>query len=73
MLVVRAWLESEPEPQLRARLTQTLDLEQSTPDVTLARSEDDVYVAVRTWLRAFVRHERRTTPGPPPAERRRAT
>jgi hypothetical protein len=72
MLVVRAWLESEPEPQLRARLSQTLDLEQSSPDVTLARSEDDVYVAVRTWLKAFVRHERPTKPRPP-AERRRAT
>jgi hypothetical protein len=57
VLVIRAWLEGEddPNPRLRARVTSTLDVSQSAePATTACASEHEVVRAVRGWLRAFV-------------------
>jgi hypothetical protein len=60
VLVVRVWLENGGEPKLRGRLTQTLDVATAKRVVTAAGNEDDIYHAVRTWVRAFLRRERTT-------------
>jgi hypothetical protein len=54
VLVVRAWLEDASETALRARITQTLDIEAQDEIVVVASSSDDVCDAVRAWLDAFV-------------------
>jgi hypothetical protein len=58
VLVVRVWLENGGEPKLRGRLTQTLDVATARSVVTAAGTEDDIYHAVRAWVRAFLRRER---------------
>ena len=58
VLVVRVWLENGGEPKIRGRLTQTLDVSTAKSVVTAAGTEDDIYHAVRAWVRAFLRRER---------------
>jgi hypothetical protein len=51
VLVVRAWLE---DSQLRARITQTRDLDSARTVETAAGSAEEVVRAVEEWLRGFV-------------------
>lgn len=54
LLIVRAWVEADSGRGLRARITQTLDLETREESVTLASSVDEVVAAVRVWLDALL-------------------
>ena len=54
VLVIRAWREADGG--MRARLTQTVDVEASDPEVAVeivAATEGDILEAVRSWLAAF--------------------
>lgn len=56
MLVIRVW-EEDGEPGLRARLTQTADVEardsQATVEMTAATREE-ILDAVGSWLEGFL-------------------
>jgi len=53
--VVRVWLEDDPGDRgLRARITHTLDLTEDMEVVVAAATTEDVYVAVRDWLEAYL-------------------
>ena len=55
VLVIRAWFEDDAEPQLRARITSTLDVSATRPrDSSAAASQQEIVCVVRNWLRAFV-------------------
>jgi hypothetical protein len=54
LLVVRVWVESNGSHALRARITQTLDLESRDESVMVVSSVDEVVAAVRAWLDAFL-------------------
>lgn len=54
VLVIRVWTEADGG--MRARLTQTVDVEASDPEVTVektAATEGEILEAVRSWLEAF--------------------
>lgn len=60
VLVIRVW-EEEGEPGLRARLTQSVDLEAPDSQVTVektAATQGDILDAVRLWLDDFLSPER---------------
>ena len=51
VLVIRVWRESGAEPgDLRARLTQTLDVAAPGWDEAAAAGEEGILAAVRSWL-----------------------
>jgi hypothetical protein len=51
VLVIRVWRESGAEPgDLRARLTQTLDVDAPGWEESAAAGEEGILAAVRTWL-----------------------
>lgn len=50
VLVIRAWLEAEGEPRLRARITQTVDVARREETSTLAASREEIAAAVDLWL-----------------------
>jgi hypothetical protein len=55
VLVIRAW--KEDGSGLRARLTQSVDVEASDSTVTVektAGNQDAILEAVRSWLEAFL-------------------
>lgn len=56
VLVIRAWFEDDDaEPQLRARITSTLDVSATRlRESSAAASQQEIVRAVRNWLRAFV-------------------
>lgn len=54
LLVIRAWIESNGQAQLRARITRTLDLEQRAEVSTAASNRDQIVAAVETWLDVFL-------------------
>jgi hypothetical protein len=54
VLVVRVWIESDPESELRARITQTLDIANGEDRVTTASSIEEIDATVRAWLEEFV-------------------
>jgi hypothetical protein len=58
VLVVRVWVEGESRPQLRGRVIHTLNAATARRVVTFAQNEDEVYTTVKSWLQAFLRHER---------------
>jgi hypothetical protein len=54
VLVIRAWLEEGFVPgDIRARITQTLDVSAPSPVETVAGSEEEIVAIVVAWLRAF--------------------
>jgi hypothetical protein len=53
VLVIRAWIESNGDERLRARITQTLDIEQREQSSTAAATADEIYAAVSLWLSAL--------------------
>jgi hypothetical protein len=59
VLVIRVWTEADGG--MRARLTQTVDVEASDPELTVemtAATEGDLLEAVRSWLEAFASAKR---------------
>jgi hypothetical protein len=50
LLVIRAWIEGNGESQLRARITQTADLNGRKEISTAAATRDDIARAVTEWL-----------------------
>ena len=51
VLVIRVWRESGAEPgDLRARLTQTLDVDAPGWEESAAAGGEGILAAVRTWL-----------------------
>jgi hypothetical protein len=52
VLVVRAWIEGEPA-QLKARITQTIDLAQREPESATVSSGEEIEAEVRRWLAAL--------------------
>lgn len=52
VLVVRAWIEGDPA-QLKARITQTVDVASREPVSTTASTPDQIFAAVRRWLEEF--------------------
>jgi hypothetical protein len=55
VLVIRVWRENGAEPgDLRARLTQTLDVDVPGWEESAAAGEADILAAVRAWLSEVV-------------------
>ena len=51
MLVIRLWIEEGSEQQLRARITQTLDISAlDEPETRVAVSEQEIVKDVRGWI-----------------------
>jgi hypothetical protein len=53
VLVLRVWMEGQPEGQPRARLTATHDISDPRPAVVTVVGPDEVCAAVRAWLEDF--------------------
>jgi hypothetical protein len=52
VLVIRLWIEEGSEQQLRARITQTLDISAlGEPETRVAVSEQEIVKDVRGWIR----------------------
>lgn len=51
MLVIRLWVEEGSEQELRARITQTLDVSAlDEPETSVAASEQEIVTDVRGWI-----------------------
>jgi hypothetical protein len=51
VLVIRLWIEEGSEQQLRARITQTLDISAlDEPETRVAVSEQEIVKDVRGWI-----------------------
>jgi hypothetical protein len=55
VLVVRIWLENDPEAPLRARVSRSLDLDTAPVEELTVASAEEVAELVRDWLEAFLR------------------
>jgi hypothetical protein len=53
VLVIRAWIESNGEQRLRARITRTDDLECSEQTRTVVATAEEITAAVTEWLDAL--------------------
>lgn len=49
---MRAWIEGDP-PQLKARLTHTIDLAQEEPGSATVSSAEQIHDEVSRWLEAL--------------------
>ena len=54
VLVIRAWVETNGEQRLRARITQTIDIEQREQSSTVAATADEIGAAVSRWVDALL-------------------
>ena len=54
LLVIRAWLEANEEPRLRARITRTLDVARRDETSTVVATPAEVTGAVADWLDEFL-------------------
>jgi hypothetical protein len=52
-LVIRVWIEGSPRPQLRARITRTLDVASGDQVSTGATSTQQIEAVVHAWLESF--------------------
>ena len=53
VLVVRIWTTEDEPPQVRARITRTIDVTAGEQVVSVVGSTEDVEETVRSWLKAF--------------------
>jgi hypothetical protein len=53
VLVVRIWTTEDDPPQIRARITRTVDVMAGEQVVSVAGSVEEVKDAVHAWLQAF--------------------
>lgn len=56
VLVVRIWTTEDDPPQVRARITRTVDVAAGEQVVSVAGTLEEVEDAVHAWLRAFDAH-----------------
>jgi hypothetical protein len=61
MLVVRVWVERDAV--MRARITQSLDVEAQEPSISLAAGVDGIRAALSSWLDAFAHGPNGKSPG----------
>jgi hypothetical protein len=54
VMVIRAWIEANGELRLRARITQTFDLEREAQTSNVAASRAQITAAVDDWLDLFL-------------------
>jgi len=54
VMIVRIWVERGHEQSLRARLTESSDLDSPEQSTTAASSVDEVVEIVRRWAEQFV-------------------
>jgi hypothetical protein len=54
VLVIRVWVEGDPPPRLRSRITRTVDISERNQVTTAAASARQVEQVVRAWLEEFV-------------------
>jgi hypothetical protein len=54
VLVIRAWIESNGQDGLRARITWTLDVTEQGEVSTAASTPEAITEVVAEWLRAFL-------------------
>ena len=54
LLVIRAWLEPGAEPRLRARITQTIEIERPATASRVVATREEVTAAVERWLDVFI-------------------
>ena len=59
VLVIRVWTEGDEAKDLRARITQVVELSQRESSETVAGSRREIVAAVESWLDAFVSQTRR--------------
>ena len=57
VLVIRAWIETNGDERLRARITQTIDIEQREQSSTVVASADEICAAVSLWVNALMNTE----------------
>jgi hypothetical protein len=55
VLVIRAWIETNGEERLRARITQTIDIDQREQSSTIAATPDEITKAVSLWISALTK------------------
>jgi hypothetical protein len=55
LLVIRAWIEADGEPRLRARITHTVDIGRREEASTVAATPEEITRAVADWLDGFLR------------------
>lgn len=55
MLLIRVWVEADGVDSLRARITQTLDLDRREESSIVVATRAAVVAAVEDWLDAFLR------------------
>jgi hypothetical protein len=53
VLVIRVWMEHTRGPQMRARITHTLDVSGGETSVTIATSPTEIHRTITGWLDAF--------------------
>jgi hypothetical protein len=54
-LVIRIWVEQSPLPNLKARVTRTIDVASDEEVTTGATSAEEIEAIVHAWLDSFVR------------------
>jgi len=54
VLVIRVWVEGDPPPRLRSRITRTLDLRERDQLTTAAASAQEVGDVVQRWIEEFM-------------------
>jgi hypothetical protein len=55
VLVIRAWIETNGDERLRARITQTIDIEQRDQTSTVVATADEIYAAVCLWVSTLMK------------------
>jgi hypothetical protein len=55
VLVIRAWIETDGAGRLRARITQTIDIEQRDQTSTVVATADEICAAVRLWISTLMK------------------
>jgi hypothetical protein len=54
-LVIRIWVEQSPLPNLKARITRTIDVAADEEVTTGATSTEEIEAIVHAWLDSFAR------------------
>jgi hypothetical protein len=58
VLVIRAWIEADGEPRLRARITRTRDVTLGREVSTVAATPTEITSVVVEWLDCFLQPDR---------------
>lgn len=58
LLVIRAWIETNGETRLRARITRMVDVDAQEQISTVAATPEEITGTVVEWLETFLRKSR---------------